>query len=88
MNLTDEEKLLLNQFSKSKADQKIELWLVEVIPAIVCLSAWLYTENTIYLLAAVFGYVAFNLKSRFNQNRRIKIFRSISNKILSNEKEI
>ena len=87
MNLTDEERKLLVQFRDSRADQKLNLWLVEIIPPLVGLGLWFFTSKNIYLFALVLGYVFFGLKSRLYQNKRIGLFRSISKKVLSNEKE-
>ncbi len=83
MIFTKDEKLLIDAYSKLpvKLSQRINIWAVEIIPPSIFISLRLYNDKKIYLIAAIFMLVLFNIIRLIKQEKTVRLLRSISNKL-------
>ncbi|MBN56848.1 MAG: hypothetical protein CMI04_04045 [Oceanospirillaceae bacterium] len=83
MIFTKDEKLLIDAYSKLpvKLSQRINIWAVEIIPPSIFISLGLYNDKKIYLIAAIFMLVLFNIIRLIKQEKTVRLLRSISNKL-------
>ena len=64
-----------------KLSQRINIWAVEIIPPSIFISLRLYNDKKIYLIAAIFMLVLFNIIRLIKQEKTVRLLRSISNKL-------
>ena len=86
MNLTQEEKKLIAQYSRlpiSKA-QRANIWLVELLPPAILIGLGILRDQAFYLVAAILVLVSFNVLRLYRQESTVRTLRALCLKIQEN----
>ncbi len=86
MNLTEEEKQLIELYEKISEEpkQRLSLWAVEIIPPIIFVAVSFYTGSQTYLIVLIGLLMFFNLQRRFKQDKYAGTLKSICRKVKEN----